>query len=177
MEEKARLYAAMKRGDVEDVEERYTVDFDRKWAESHNPERDDDGEDGAGSEDEEEDREVVEFTDEFGRTRTGTRAEAARIQRMQNSRAELESDRFTAHPAAPANVIRGDTIQHEAFNPDAPVAHQMEELARKRDKSLTPPPEEHFDSTKEVRRQRNGILPVFWRGCRGEEAADAGAGG
>ncbi|KAI7171255.1 hypothetical protein KC352_g24961, partial [Hortaea werneckii] len=31
MEEKARLYAAMKRGDVEDVDEKYAVDFDKKW--------------------------------------------------------------------------------------------------------------------------------------------------
>jgi len=33
MEEKARLYAALKRGDIEDVDDKYAVDFDRKWAE------------------------------------------------------------------------------------------------------------------------------------------------
>ena len=33
MEEKARLYDALKRGDVEDIDDRYGVDFDRKWAE------------------------------------------------------------------------------------------------------------------------------------------------
>src|ERR1700744_5626123 len=34
LEDKARLYAAMKRGEVEDADERYAVDFDRKWAEA-----------------------------------------------------------------------------------------------------------------------------------------------
>ena len=35
---------------------------------------------------------------------------------------------------------------------------QMEELAKKRDKSLTPPPEAHFDSTKEVRTHGTGFF-------------------
>ena len=164
MEEKARLYAAMKRGDVEDMDEKYTVDFDKKWAESHEEgkqsgsEDDDAGseDDDAGSDDEE--HEIIEYTDEFGRTRTGTRATAARSTRIQNSKADLASDRFTARPSAPSNVIRGDTIQHQAFNPDEGIYGQMEDLARKRDKSLTPPPEEHFDATKEVRSKGTGFF-------------------
>ena len=44
MEEKARLYAAMKRGDVEDTDERYAVDFDRKWAEARDAGEAEDGE-------------------------------------------------------------------------------------------------------------------------------------
>lgn len=149
MEEKARLYAAMKRGDVEDADERYAVDFDRKWAEA--------GDKGEDSEQDEEDdiedeqQEIIEYTDEFGRTRTGTAAEAARAERIKRGGMEAESDRFTARPSAPSNVIYGDTIQHQAFDPDEPRAAQMEELAKKRDKSLTPPPEQHFDSTQEIR--------------------------
>ena len=166
MEEKARLYAAMKRGDVEDEEGKYGVDFERKWAESQN------GKDGGemeesegdefGSEDE---TELVEYTDEFGRNRRGTKAEAARVKRMEKSRAELSNDRYAARPSAPSNVIYGDTIQHEAFDPDAPIAAQMDELAKKRDKSATPPPEEHFDGKKEVRSKGMG----FFQFSGGEE--------
>jgi hypothetical protein len=157
MEEKARLYAAMKRGDVEDEDERYAVDFDRKWAEKtlDGKEDDDDDEDDGDSGDD--DGEMVEYTDEFGRTRKGTRAEMARANRAEKSKADLASDRFTARPSAPANVIYGDTIQHQAFDPDAPLAAQMEALAKKRDRSLTPPPEEHFDSTREVRDRGTGF--------------------
>jgi len=150
MEEKARLYAAMKRGDVEDMDERYAVDFDKKWADARADgayeELDDSGEDSdAGP------QEPMEYTDEFGRTRTGTAADVARAERTKRGQVEATSDRFTARPSAPANVIYGDTIQHQAFNPDEPAAAQMEALANKRDKSLTPPPDEHFDSNKEIR--------------------------
>lgn len=147
MEEKARLYAAMKRGDIEDEDEKYAVDFDAKWAEARV-----DGEDDDSDEDdhEEDAGEEVEYVDEFGRTRKGSRLDAMRA-KQQASRLDQRDDRFTARPAAPTNVIYGDTIQHQAFNPDAPVAAQMEELAKKRDKSLTPPPEQHFDGSKEIR--------------------------
>ena len=157
MEEKARLYAAMKRGDVEDVEEKYAVDFDRKWAETERDDDDSSSSDNDGPEPEEVE-EKVQYLDEFGRTRTGTRSEAARMQRILRSQAELESDRFTARPSAPSKVIYGDAIQHQAFNPDDMRFEQMEELARKRDKSLTPPPEEHFDGGKEVRGYGTGFF-------------------
>ena len=152
MEEKARLYAAMKRGDVEDAEEKFAVDFDRKWAEKC---PDEESDDDAGSEEE---AEVVEYTDEFGRTRKGTRAEMARVQRAANARSDLNSDRFTARPAAPGNVIYGDTIQHEAFHPDTQIADAMDSLAQKRDRSLTPPPDAHFDASKEVRNKGTGFF-------------------
>ena len=158
MEEKARLYAAMKRGDVEDLDEKYTVDFDKKWADSHAEGEEDDSDDDEAPTSDNEVEEMVEYVDEFGRTRTGTRSDLARIQRQQRSKAELASDRFTARPSAPSNIIHGDTIQHQAFDPDAGVAAQIEELARKRDKSLTPPPEEHFDGSKEVRSKGTGFF-------------------
>ncbi|KAF2843092.1 hypothetical protein M501DRAFT_1027931 [Patellaria atrata CBS 101060] len=154
MEEKARLYAAMKRGDVEDVDEKYAVDFDRKWAEKQEARQDtssDDGEDDEGDED------FVEYTDEFGRTRKGTKAEAVREERKKKVAVD-EADRFTARPTAPQNVIFGDTIQSGAFNPDDNIARQMEELAKKRDREATPPREEHFDSGKEVRTKGVGFF-------------------
>jgi hypothetical protein len=159
MEEKARLYAAMKRGDAEDDGERFAVDFDRKWAEKYgdaqsgeedmSDEDDEDEEDGSG---------MIEYVDEFGRTRQGTRADAARAARQERGLADMSGDRFTARPSAPTGVIYGDTIQHQAFNPDFPIAMQMEELAKKRDKSLTPPPDMHFDASREVRQKGTGFF-------------------
>jgi len=161
MEEKARLYAAMKRGDVEDLDERYAVDFDKKWAEKYP-----DGQQGDEDEDEDDNDDDAEesglstatYIDEFGRSRTGTAAEAARAEHMKRGNNEAESDRFTARPSAPSNIILGDTIQHHAFNPDEPIAAQMEELARRRDKSLTPPPDAHFDGNREIRTKGTGFF-------------------
>ncbi|KAF2673178.1 hypothetical protein BT63DRAFT_148701 [Microthyrium microscopicum] len=156
MEEKARLYAAMKRGDVEDENEKYAVDFDRKWVEAQ--------ETGAANEDTSEgedddasDEELVEYVDEFGRTRQGTKAEVAREQRIMNGGTD-EPDRFTARPKMPSNIIYGATIQTNAFNPEEPVAAQMAELAANRDKEPTPPPDEHFDGRKEIRTKGVGFF-------------------
>ena len=162
MEEKARLYAAMKRGDYippggDDArDERGLVDFDRKWAESEargeDSKDDTSSDDGNGS-----DEDLVEYVDEYGRQRHGTRAEAAREERRKRTQAAAEPDRFTARPAPPSNLIFGDTIQSGAFNPDEPVAAKMEDMARKRDKSLTPPPEVHYDATSEIRTKGVGF--------------------
>ncbi|THX49623.1 hypothetical protein D6D08_09940 [Aureobasidium pullulans] len=152
MEEKARLYAAMKRGDVGDENDTHLVDFDRKWADQQNKQLSDQ----SSSEDESEsDQEMVEWEDEFGRTRTGTAAQRAREQRL----AQLGSEAaMRSRPDMPTNLIVGDTVQASAFNPDEPVAQQMADLAAKRDKSLTPPPDTHFDSSKEIRQKGVGFM-------------------
>lgn len=160
MEEKARLYAAMKRGDVDDADERYAVDFDKKWAEREGEDSEVSDEEDHHSEEDGDSNELVEYVDELGRDRKGTRAEAAKAARLVRLEEEAakNTDRFTARPAAPSSVIYGDTIQHSAFDPDAPIAEQMAELARKRDRSITPPPAEHFDSKKEVRTKGTGFF-------------------
>lgn len=170
MEEKARLYASMKRGDYvppsnggTNKEENALVDFDRKWAEAesaageegrkYDTESDDGGDSGS------EEEEMVEYEDEFGRLRRGTKSDAAREQRRQNAQsyASEELDRMKARPERPERLIVGDTIQAAAFNPDARMATQMEELARKRDRSMTPPEEVHYDARKEVRSKGVGF--------------------
>jgi hypothetical protein len=157
MEEKARLYDALKRGDIEDTDDKYGVDFDRKWAEKKEK-----GEaaSAASSESEEasEEEELIEYTDEFGRTRKGTRAEAAREERRKRTLAADEPDRFTARPAMPTNIIYGDAVQTNAFNPEETIAQQMADLAAKRDKELTPPPELHFDGRAEARQRGTGFF-------------------
>ncbi|KAI9704434.1 MAG: hypothetical protein M1836_007297 [Candelina mexicana] len=163
MEEKARLYAAMKRGDyippggVDSRDERGLVDFDRKWAEHQASGKVDtydtsSDEGNAGS-----DEELVDYEDQFGRQRRGTRADVEREERRRKAQAAMEPDRFSARPVQPTNLIFGDTVQTAAFNPDEPVAVQMEALAAKRDRSATPPEEAHYDANAEVRSKGVGF--------------------
>lgn len=145
MEQKARLYKAMKRGEVEDLDERYEVDFEGERRS-----------DSDTSEDEGEAQEEVEYIDEFGRTRKGTRLDAMKARQAGTKK---DDDRFTARPVAPeSGIVYGDAIQHEAFDPDAGRVAQMEALAKKRDRSLTPPPEEYYDAGKEVRTRGTGFM-------------------
>jgi hypothetical protein len=155
MEEKARLYDALKRGDVEDRDDKYGVDFDRKWVEKQEK-----GEPDAASSSESDasEEELMEYVDEFGRTRKGTRADVAREQRRKRNLAADEPDRFTARPSMPTDIIYGDAVQSNAFNPDETIAQAMADLAAKRDKELTPPPELHFDGRAEARQRGTGFM-------------------
>jgi hypothetical protein len=146
MEQKAKLYKQMRRGELGDEDEgdgSALVDFDRKWAER--------GEESS-SEDEGA-NEIVDFEDQYGRSRRGTRAEADRMARRKANavRGQEELDRMSARPAMPSNIIYGDTVQVAAFNPDEPVLEKMEEIARKRDRSMTPPEQKHYEADKEFR--------------------------
>ena len=166
MEEKARLYAAMKRGDYVPpkradgsvIEEREAlVDFDRKWAENEDAEEPVD--DTSSDESDSDSERNIEFVDEFGRRRLGTRGEVAREERRRRIEniASRELSDMRARPEINDNLIYGDVIQSQAFNPDAGIEAQMASLAAKRDKSLTPPPEEHYDASKEVRTKGVGF--------------------
>jgi Domain of unknown function (DUF4078) len=160
MEEKARLYNAMKRGEYIGSDDRGLIDFDRKWAEKEAQGGKDD-EDSLGSDEDDSDgaEEFIEYEDEFGRTRKGTKAEAAREERRRRIQANAveEEERLSARPKAPTNIIYGDTVQTHAFNPDTVIADRMAELAKKRDKSATPPPDTHYDANAEVRTKGTGF--------------------
>lgn len=181
MDEKARLYSALKRGDVEDDGEKYGVDFDRKWAErggggaefsDQDSSSEDGGEDGGSGLGVGGEMETVEWADEFGRTRRGTAGEAAQAKRrlQRGARAAKGVAEFRARPVRPENVIRGDAVQAAAFNPDEGTAAQMEELAAKRDREATPPEAARYDSKGEVRSKGTGFF-VFSRdeGERGQQ--------
>lgn len=157
MEEKARLYDALKRGDIEDIDDKYGVDFDRKWAEQQEK-GEADAASSSSSSASEAAEELIDYTDEFGRTRKGTRAQVAREERRKRTLAADEPDRFTARPSMPTNIIYGDAVQTNAFNPDETIAQQMADLAAKRDKELTPPPELHFDGRAEARQRGTGFF-------------------
>ena len=164
MEEKARIYAAMKRGDYirpeDGCDERSLVDFDRKWAEQETGARNDEDDDtSSGTSNSEADEELVEYEDEFGRQRKGTKAEVAREERRRRIQANAleEAEQFSARPKMPTNVIRGDTVQANAFNPDNVTTERMVDLAKKRDRSATPPDEKHYDANAEVRTKGTGF--------------------
>lgn len=166
LEEKARIYASMKRGEyvppanserAEKRDSNLLVDFDRKWAEDIEAGR---TSDTSESENEDEaDNEMLTYEDEFGRERHGTRAEANREIRRRNAQkyAAEELASFSARPVAPSRIIYGDIVQSAAYNPDAKVSELMENIARKRDRSMTPPEDVHYDASKEVRSKGVGF--------------------
>ncbi|CEJ85707.1 hypothetical protein VHEMI03859 [[Torrubiella] hemipterigena] len=164
MEDKARLYAAMKRGDYvpKDKEAAPLVDFDRKWAEKGAGESD---AESSSDDDQSDSGEIIEYEDEFGRLRRGTKAEKERMERRQR-RGLLgaeELERMSARPSAPGKLIYGDAIQSMAFKADD--FEQMEELAKKRDRSATPPEQKHYDADKEIRSKGVG----FYKFSKDEE--------
>ncbi|EHK24987.1 uncharacterized protein TRIVIDRAFT_61737 [Trichoderma virens Gv29-8] len=166
MESKARLYAAMKRGDYvpKENEAAPLVDFDRKWAETVEGKDDyetSSDEDAGGSDGEE----MVEYEDEFGRTRRGTRADKEKMERRirRGLLGAEELERMSARPSAPSNLIYGDAIQAMAFTPDDP--DKMAELASRRDRSATPPEMKHYDADHEIRTKGVG----FYKFSKDEE--------
>lgn len=175
MESKARLYAAMQRGDYIG-REMGLVDFDRKWAESQpeNPAPASSSSDSDPAEDNDDDDEkeeeeadnidttLHEYTDEFGRVRRLTRSQILRLQRSTTSAAEL--DRMSARPKAPTTLIYGDAVQSEAFTARDGV-DTMEALARKRDRSATPPEATHYQADAEIRTKGVG----FYKFSKDEE--------
>jgi hypothetical protein len=169
MEDKARLYAAMKRGDYvpKDNEAAPLVDFDRKWAETtENKDEDLTGSsDDSDSDGDDAGNEMVEYVDEFGRSRHVTKSEKEKMERR--ARRGLlgaeELERMSARPSAPGKLIYGDTVQAMAFNPED--ADKMEELARKRDRSATPPAQTHYDADWEIRTK--GV--AFYKFSKDEE--------
>jgi hypothetical protein len=181
MAKKVRMYEDMKKGlhltgddSDEDGGDDYVsrlrrrekaglVDFDTKWADE---ERKKEG--GSGEDDEDEDDDnasIVSYEDEFGRTRHGTRAEAARAARTkeeEENRGRAVQERW--RPSRPETLIFGEAIQSEAFNPDVNIAAQMARLAAKRD--LSPEAEfAHYDADGEVRNRGTG----FYAFSRDEE--------
>ena len=172
MESKARLYAAMQRGDYIG-RETGLVDFDRKWAESQsaNPAG---ASSNSSSDSEPDDANTVdktlhEYTDEFGRVRHLTRAQILRLQRSAASAAELEQ--MSARPRAPEMLIHGDAVQADAFAARDGL-DTMEALARKRDRSATPPPATHYEADWEIRTKGVGFYKFSKEeGKREEEMA------
>jgi hypothetical protein len=155
LEAKAKIYNRLKRGEHTEDDDGL-IDFDRKWAEKQAKGEVDSSSDSQGDDDE---GEMVDFEDEYGRTKRGTKAEAERMDRRKRNQllGAEELDRMSARPAMPSKLIYGDTVQVMAFNPDEPIAAKMNELANKRDRSLTPPDMKHYEADKEIRTKGVGF--------------------
>ncbi|KAJ5827130.1 hypothetical protein N7447_003893 [Penicillium robsamsonii] len=172
MQEKARLYDDMKKGlhlagdsDDDDMpidpsdpdaylarlrrkEKDALVDFDLKHANEEAFKQDESDDDNAS---------IISYEDEFGRSRRGTRAEAAEASRAKDEEAGGKAAQERWRPARPDNLIYGEAVQTEAFNPDANIASHMSHLAARRDRSPTPPEKKHYDAEEEVRNRGTGF--------------------
>ena len=62
----------------------------------------------------------------------------------------------SARPQSPANGINGDTVQRDAFNPGRDIEQKMAEIAAKRDKPASPPPESRYNASAEIRNRGTG---------------------
>ncbi|KAF7157888.1 hypothetical protein CNMCM5623_002322 [Aspergillus felis] len=173
LEEKARMYEDLKSGlylagDSDDEadtnaggddylarlrrkEKEGLVDFDRKWADAQRARGSDDSESEGEEAEADDNASIVSYEDELGRTRRGTRAEAARaaLAKAQESGEGRGPERW--RPARPEKLIYGAAVQAEAFNPSSSAAEQMASLAARRDRSPTPPEATHYDADAEVR--------------------------
>ncbi|KAF8462981.1 hypothetical protein BDZ91DRAFT_322410 [Kalaharituber pfeilii] len=170
LEEKVKLYNALRKGDPipaqlkqrrthgrngdDDGEHGSLVDFDRKWAEegrgsppSSSPE---DEAEIAPAEDEE----MVEYTDEFGRTRTGPKSVAEKY-RQNPPTPPLET-------AEEENIIYGPFIQTHAFS-TAQYSSLPENISRP-DEVFAPlgasdeASQKHYDASGEIRTKGVGFF-------------------
>ncbi|KAJ5095414.1 hypothetical protein NUU61_004770 [Penicillium alfredii] len=142
------------------------VDFDQKWADERRKngkttsDSDDDNENDDNDNDNDDNASIISYEDELGRSRRGTRAAAARAARAKaededRNQGRLGTERW--RPARPDNLIYGEAIQSQAFNPDANIATHMSQLAARRDRSPTPPERQHYDADAEVRTRGTGF--------------------
>lgn len=158
LEQKAEVYEKLKRGVVEDLEgERALtlVDWEGKWAKGEKG-GNDEVEENEKAEEEYEEEEMVEYTDEFGRTRKATKRQ------LEKEAAEREREaEASVRPEEPSQVIFGDVIQTHAFQtPEfvgtVPKKSELEALLPKpedEEKEL----EMHYDASKEVRTKGVGF--------------------
>ncbi|KAL4882854.1 hypothetical protein BJY04DRAFT_216942 [Aspergillus karnatakaensis] len=179
MEEKARLYEDLKKGEYlaegsdsdDDIgpgkdeylsrlrrkEKEGLVDFDRKWADTQRRKGSDSDTDSSFEHSNADDNaSIVSYEDELGRTRRGTRKEAAAAAKLKGQANEAAEGAERWRPSQPKNLIYGATVQSEAFRPTDLVAEQMAYLAKRRDRSMTPD-EVHYDAEAEVRNRGTGF--------------------
>jgi hypothetical protein len=140
LEAKAQIYAALEHGEVRERSKQPLIDFDRKWAEKQHIDLMDQGK-----------NDYIEFEDEFGRTRRGTKVDKEMFDNQQHRRMPDRDGPplLSSRPAPPDQLIFGDAIQTLAFHAKDP--DEMNELAHKRDRSLTPPPFTFYDASRENR--------------------------
>ncbi|KAJ6166802.1 hypothetical protein N7470_002249 [Penicillium chermesinum] len=98
---------------------------------------------------------IISYEDELGRSRRGTRAQAARAAALKEDLND-EPQRPSWQPEQPKNLIHGVTVQTEAFNPDARLAAHMAHIAELRDRSSSPELV-HYDADADPRKRGAGF--------------------
>lgn len=148
-------------GGGDGVEEEGLIDFDRKWRDegsgSDNESEADDDEEGNKIGPAAPGEEVVEYTDEFGRTRTAPKSVA--VKHMRELQAAGGEDSLRNNPDQPnPNLIYGSIIQTHAFT-TATYSSLPEHLPNVEDlPSLKPGAEErHYDANSEIRTKGVGF--------------------
>ncbi|OCF35207.1 hypothetical protein I317_02277 [Kwoniella heveanensis CBS 569] len=161
---KAKKYQAIRRGDFSGLSgkelEEAVIDFDRKLEEeaysSHSSDEDESARlarrrwsnDGQ-SEDGEDDLAQVEYVDEMGRTRLGTRREAKEAERLRGGDRSAPLDETPENSAyaevLQSKVIHGDQNFFPVYEPDPEALKAKYRAAEEEARA------HHYDSTKEVR--------------------------
>ncbi|KLT46559.1 hypothetical protein CC85DRAFT_306233 [Cutaneotrichosporon oleaginosum] len=161
LEAKARKYDALKRGDLSGFTERElaeaNIDFTRndEWSD-HSSDVDESAMEprrwGQDEVDTFDDMEQVEYVDELGRTRFGTRREAkeAERERQRSSRGQASQQEDRGEGASytevqQSTIIHGDQNYFPVYEPDP------EALKKKYMEAEAAARAHHYDSTKEVR--------------------------
>lgn len=175
--EKARIYEALQRGDVDggdgdgdgdgEGDGEGLVDFTRKWAEDGGGEsREGEGEGREGREAEE----MVEFVDEFGRTRLLPKSQAD-LERSRLAKDRGLGEGSAPKPPPPEGLIYGNVIQTNAFQTSTfssvPSAEMLQSAAPKETDQAVQ--DTHYDASKEVRTKGVG----FYQFSKDEEERKA----
>ncbi|WVR08084.1 hypothetical protein IAU60_005130 [Kwoniella sp. DSM 27419] len=161
---KARKYEAIRRGDLSGLTgkqlEEAVIDFERKLEEeawsSHSSDEDESARparrrwsDDDESEDDGDDLAKVEYVDEMGRTRTGTRKEAREAERMKAGggpkAVDEGKDQSAYAEVLQSRVIHGDQNFFPVYEPDVNAIRAKYRAAEEEARA------HHYDSTKEVR--------------------------
>ncbi|KAL4795560.1 hypothetical protein BDV19DRAFT_362797 [Aspergillus venezuelensis] len=136
------------------------VDFDQKWADEQRKRGSDSDTDSSfehtDQDDDDDNASIISYEDELGRSRRGTRKEAARAAKAKNEENGQVEQSERWRPSRPENLIYGATVQTAAFQPTDIAAEQMAYLAKRRDRSPTPD-EVHYDAEGEVRNRGTGF--------------------
>lgn len=153
LNEKAKLYNAMKRGDFNDDNGEGLVDFDRKWAEHPS---DEESEDDEETREEEGGDEIVEYEDEFGRTRKGKKSEVEREKRREAA-VQKAQEEIAQMNAQPEGLIIGNTIQTAAFTTATFSTVPSSSMLSSALPAESADQETHYDASKEVRTKGVGF--------------------
>ncbi|RPB21066.1 hypothetical protein L211DRAFT_459138 [Terfezia boudieri ATCC MYA-4762] len=176
LEEKAKIYEKLRKGEYippskkqrrvagGGQEEERLVDFDRKWREegsgsepNNSDSESENSEDGIVPAPSEE--EIVEYTDEFGRTRTAPKSIAEKhMRKLKQAEEEGGSGARNSDGEPNPNLIYGSIIQTHAFT-TAQFSSLPAQLPKVEDLPQTQPSaeEKHYDANAEIRTKGVGF--------------------